>query len=485
MFYTAVIIGAACSGCPSGGNGDADAPARGKLKGFTFRAIGEGSLASFGWSGNLHLVGIPNDTPFSVTAHDCQEGGICPFQGPDVIEQTGAPATADRHRCLFEMSKTCKSNAECPIINNQPSACVFIYDAPRTTPLVGEGGRLGACGWTFIPLTVKPTSPDPAISGSLNLTTGEVSFSSMVVNLQLNGVGGTYRGGCMECVGDKTPNDGQKDGTCQPGKLALDPRFNVESASQGAACDINTFGTTTFIPGLGNVALDGNYSMDCAPTLHAEDGDPMEFGGPASSLNFAKSISANSPLCTDPALAGSSPPGTTKRCFCGVCSDARTACESNQDCPGGGQCGFLQANCNPNPPPFKEDGVTPNMNFNKNLPIGVCLGAGTVPSAPFQVVTRPNWCLGGNCDWHKETGTGTCKSVLDGSTISCFPGGTIGATIDSQVLPSTKLGEVYIADTASARCTGASGDPALDAQLGIPGLIFQRRRFEITPEYGP
>jgi hypothetical protein len=45
------------------------------------------------------------------------------------------------------------------------------------------------------------------------------------------------------------------------------------------------------------------------------------------------------------------------------------------------------------------------------------------------------------------------------------------------------LGKVYLADTAGARCIAAGQSPQLNSQLGLPGLLFQKRNFQITPEY--
>jgi hypothetical protein len=91
----------------------------------------------------------------------------------------------------------------------------------------------------------------------------------------------------------------------------------------------------------------------------------------------------------------------------------------------------------------------------------------------------------GVCDWHSDTGLGTCKSKLDGSMIGCYPSGT-GASLfapgDIQV--DRHLSTIYYAKTGSARCIAAvAALPKVNRQLGLPGLLFQKRNFKIIPEY--
>jgi len=190
-----------------------DAGPKGPPIGFTFEASGAGSFVSFGWAGNVHGVKVPDGTPFGVTTRDvaspdvinCQgSDGPCKFTGP--IQPT--TAKVERRRCLNRMSKVCEKDEDCP----SQDKCVFIYDPPAGTPLVGAGGKLGACGWSYIPFKAEDDSP--AILGSLDQTSGEVTLQSLPINLALNGNGGSYRGSCAVCVGDVTPNDGVKQGKC-------------------------------------------------------------------------------------------------------------------------------------------------------------------------------------------------------------------------------------------------------------------------------
>ena len=46
-----------------------------------------------------------------------------------------------------------------------------------------------------------------------------------------------------------------------------------------------------------------------------------------------------------------------------------------------------------------------------------------------------------------------------------------------------KVGSVFIADTATARCNRITPSPVVNAQVGLPGITFQKRSFRIVPEY--
>jgi hypothetical protein len=441
-------IGSVC-GCSSG---DDDAH-EGTPVGFTFEAIGDRSFASFGWAGTVHDVAVSDGTPFSVKTVDCQgTDGPCKFEGPVQLS-----SAVNRRRCVNRTSVECQTDNDCPAqTDGTPhGSCVFIYDQPTSTPLLSNNGT-GACGWSYIPITAAGGAP--AIVGTLDQTSGEVTFQTLTVNLVLNGPSGFYRGGCSECVGDTTPNDGKKEGKCMKASNSIAGNIFETSPdiADGTPCDVNNVGST---PG-----FTGNYSMDCSPTVAVSDGPPTPFGGSFSSAGLDMSID-NGPSCTDPAHS-------SEKCFCGVCSDTITACSVNSDCPSGGTCGYVPAGCTPNPLP----GMT---GFDPALAPGQCKG--TVPAGKYaSVVTKPNDCVDA-CQWDPVAGLGSCKSALFGTTVGCYPGGagtSIGAAGHHE-----KKDSIYIVDTAGAACTGPSPLASLSRQLGLPGLVFQKRSFRIVPEF--
>jgi hypothetical protein len=446
MRYAIWIIVAAAIG-PACSNAADDAVPK-PPSGFTFEAIGEKSFVSFGWAGNVHDIKVPDGTPFGVTTVDCQgSDGPCQFEGPH--QPTSA---VQRQRCLNRMSVACEKDSEC---QSQPAdpvhdKCVFIYDPPTGTPLVSLDGKPGACGWSYIPITAE--NGGPAIIGSLDQTSGELTLQSLTINLALNGNGGAYRGSCAECVGDGPANDGKKEGRCMPTTGASDLSPDIAA---GTPCDVNRIGT---IPG-----YTGRYSMDCAPTVRPDDG-VTSFGGAFFSGGLELKLTDASPSCTDPAFAG-------QKCFCGVCPDTITGCMSDREC-GGAKCGFLPSDCNPNPLPS-----SPGYDFHF-LP-GECRTTSSIQ----QIATRPNDCID-TCHWSSDTLLGTCTSVLPGvGTIGCYPAGAGSAiTVPDHAV---KDQSTYIVDTASARCGNPSASPQLNRQVGLPGLTFQKRSFRIRPDYTP
>jgi len=446
-----LLVLAACGGDPTTPAGS-DGPTECKPPiGFTFSAIGDRSFASFGWAGTVHNVRVPDGTPFGTKVTSCDGcDGVCRFEGP-----IAPNIPVNRRRCLNRTSVTCEADTDCPADQPNNRKCVFIYDAPTGTPLIGAGGKSGACGWSYIP--VADAGLPPTVVGTLDQASGELNLQSLTVFLPLNGPGGGYRGSCAECIGDDIANDGVKNGTCQLGThgAAFDPSPDI-----GQTCDVHRFGS---IPG-----FEANYSMDCSPTIRDTDPSPTIFGGLFTSSGYQIGITANSPNCTDPNFAG-------EKCFCGVCPDGATECASNAEC-GGQTCGFLPPNCDPNPFPFRDDG-TFNTSFNTSFAPGMCRGAGLQAS----VAVAPNSCRNGQCDWDPDLGLGTCISKLNNAVVGCYPRGDAAQV--TALGGARRVGSVYIADTANARCNRLSASPVVNAQLGLPGLTFQKRSFRIIPEY--
>ncbi|HET9625747.1 MAG TPA: hypothetical protein VFP84_30490 [Kofleriaceae bacterium] len=445
QWVTALAVISASVACT--GDDAQNAPRPQTPIGFRFEAIGGRSFASFGWAGTQHNIGVPDGTPFSVKVVNCQgSDGPCLFEGPVQL-----PGDLQRQRCLNRLSQTCTQDSDCSVVGG--GSCVFIYDPPTTEPLPSQlVGGIGACGWSYIPAT----GPDgkPAIIGSIDQTSGEVTLQRLLVNLSLNGAGGATHGGCEVCVGDDKANDGKKNGTCKKPNLAA-PNVTETSVDDGKPCDLNREST---IPGL-NAA---GYSMDCSPTLDANS-FPTPIGGAFSTADVEMSAS-DGPACTFTSALGN--PNGNASCFCGVCNkDGLTGCHTSADCTPGDTCGLpLPATCMPD-----TDGkCTKDVTINA-LAVGV-------------VGTRSNDCVGGACNWNDETGIGTCMGV-GGFPINCYPGGT-NATIRAKGSHVRQADGTFIVDTANAACDGATPNVQVNRQIGLPGLIFQKRGFRILPQFG-
>ncbi|HEY0477037.1 MAG TPA: hypothetical protein VGD37_05905 [Kofleriaceae bacterium] len=405
--------------------------------GFTFHTD-LGSLSSIGWTGVFHNIKGDPGAAFGAKVTSC-DNGVCQFDGPV------APVDpVNRRRCLYRTSVVCNADSDCPLDpSNKPTACVYIYDSPISTELRGSDLKVGACALTYIP--VPGAGQPPTIHGKLNLVSGGLDISNLPVLLVLNGKpDGTFVGACPMCVGDPSPNDGKKEGTCRPSTFPdpatghVDPGYSTDTR-----CDVNRYGD--------RMGYNFGYSMDCSPTLLPTPGT-TPFGGGFSSAPFTISITDNSPGCMDPKFMNAN-------CFCGMCNDtSRLACTKSSDCNNGVSC--IGASM---------PGDQANVN---NVPV-----AG-------------NLCDPGECDWKEAEGAGTCFSTPLGRMIGCYPSANNGSKDGAEKAVSINAAgrnvvdhDVYYADTASAICTPAGMNAAVNRQVGLPGLTFQKRNFRIIPEF--
>lgn len=457
-WFSALAWVCVTSGCTSSTNVADPEPVQ--PTGFTFESTA-GSFASFGWTGTLHDVEEPLDTPFGVKTTECTGGadGVCRFEGP-----THPRGNVNRRRCLFRMSKTCNTDGDCPLDGGTPTPCVYIYDTPIATPLPANNGKIGACAWSYIPIATSGQSP--TITGTLNLASGDLNLENLKILLLLNSNLTGFYGACAECVGDPTPNDGVKGGTCKmTTHLGMTNGIADDGPDIGMSCDTNRYGT---FPG-----FQGSYSMDCSPTM-ISGGTPTEFGGSFTSLGFQVSITNQSPALSDPSFMGEAG-------FCGMCPaggpDGGKVCASNADC-GGKTCGQLPPDCNPNPFPL-DDQLKLSPGFDPRFPVGQCRG---YPNDPTKFAVSANSCVNKQCTWKGGTGLGTCTSKLNGKPVGCYPSPPDSIIAPGMARVDHHLGTIYYANTANARCI-AAGSAQVNGQLGLPGLLFQKRNFKIIPEY--
>lgn len=493
-----MLASAACGGSettPDAGSG----PKKGDPIGFTLQAVKDRSFTNFGWTGTIHNVGVADGTPFGVKVNGMCDNGRCDFTGPS--DPLGSAGNLSRKRCLNRTSVLCSTDTDCVNApnSNAPAAlkkCVYIYDNPTAT---GQGAqaesgspRVGACGFSFINLS-QPNNP--TIAGSFDQVSGELSLLKFDIILMQNGPlsPNGFRGACMECVNDQAPNDGKKDGTCQapPQKMVNGVLVRTDkSPDEGLRCDVHRQGDL--------LGFDGNYSMDCSPTIEPNIGNASQnaqnpFGGSFSSSGYQLLLTNASPNCTDTGF-------TNEKCFCGICPpkppipnpanptgppilQAATACTSNADC-GGETCGpALPADCDPNPLPLMaSNGVAvPNPMFNPSFAPMQCRGMAYIsPVVRSDIAaTRPDSCLDG-CQWNETTGHGTCVSLLTGGMVGCYPSGANAKVVATGRVQ--KLGDIFIVDTGTARCTRPQA-AGTNGTLGLPGLTFQRRSFRVVPQY--
>ena len=131
-----------------------------------------------------------------------------------------------------------------------------------------------------------------------------------------------------------------------------------------------------------------------------------------------------------------------QRCWCGLCDgDPNRACSSDADC-GGGTC-----------------------------------------AGPPEPATSPNLCAD-ECVWNEETRTGTCTALpspfFEGE-IGCFPNFD---GFQLRVQGSNLADEgFYISTYATIQCLDTDESDFLNGLLGLPGILYSRLAFRVTPKF--
>lgn len=417
---------------------------------FTFQTA-DGTMQSIGWSGQFHGIKGAPLTSFGVTVTNSCAGGVCNFTGPVAPDPAVDPT--QHQRCLYQTSKTCTQDADCPGTAFAPAQCVYLYDPPISTPIPGvvPGSTpprivIGACALTYIPL--KGPGGAPSITGTLNLKSGALNIDKLTVQLVINSIGdGTNKGVCPVCMGDTSPSDGKKDGTCMLSPVPGDPSVFLQDPVHAGdqKCDVNRYGD---LPG-----YNYGFSTDCSPTFNGRL-PPVEFSGNFNSSGFKVSVTDQSPKCGDATFGAGS-----ANCFCGVCStNAMLPCGSDAECPTGATC--------------------------------IASSAPGLGSGSGNILAAGNACDGGVCNWDPNRGIGSCMNSKINMMVNCFPAASTGSKdgagnpVSITAPGSSMVGDgVFYANTASARCTAPGPTPQSNAQVGLPGLTFQKRNFRIIPSY--
>ena len=428
-----------CSGPPLGG-----CPTK-----YSFTADGPASDLDYGWTGISHDLLPTTNARFTATISGCTDAaplcGTCTLSGP-ISNGGGAPL--NNHRCRGDSNGDngswiqCASNAACPGADN---ACTFFFGPPRPT----AAGGVGACSTTEM--------TGGALDGTIDLGTGAVSLTVPMTTKIYTGI--LLADPCPRCVA----------GTCSGGER------------NGEACTIN-----------GSSSLFGDdTSLDCPPNGGGLIGTIVKTAVPLTTGTQTRTLSAASPSCTAFGF-------TSLKCMCDTCDNAaRTPCTSNADCiaVGAAICG--------GPRCLGEGG-------NAGTPCatdGECTsGSCGVPGEP----TSPNSCSNGNCvantppdndsvdegqceigpsnnvcsvetfrscsidnDCRPPAEGGSCPSCAAGMQTcmsvrrQCFTAnGAIGDDVVAAGVASTTAPTL-----AGSFCGSESGSSAVNAVLGLPGLV--------------
>ncbi|MBI3767019.1 MAG: hypothetical protein HY271_00835 [Deltaproteobacteria bacterium] len=405
-----------------------------------------------GWTGQGHNSTVVSEGTVTVAVDTCTGDGsapacgTCTYHGP----VPNGPGKLWAGRCSNDTSIQC---------------------VPGGAALCGLGNTCKSFFGTYLPLAAGGVSTcventfTGNVTGTTDYATGDSAGAAHVVSRVFTGLSLSHP--CPRCLGDATPNDGVKGGTCSGGNNDTKP-CDASGSSPNAS-----FGTT---------------SLDCPPL------DP---GGLIATLpidltnttgNKTKTLSAaTSPPCTDGTFAG-------LLCQCDTCNNAAaTPCSSNADC-GAGICGGLRCTGGTN------NGAPCSM-------ASECPGGGAACSVPG-AATAGNQCDGGSTDCfdnpqlgdpNKRTcGTGPSESFCGpvetfrgcttnaqcGVGVGGAPGDTCSVTrfrdcfdngLDTEVVTASGVadppsGHVSDPTLAALFCIGPTTAGAVNAAAGLPGL---------------
>ena len=419
-----------------------------------FQGTSTDGILDTGWTGNGHDSTVISDGHVSVTVNGCTGDatapacGVCTYEG--AYENVAGEFQANR--CVGDTRKTCEWDEDCPGVG----PCRYHFG---TYLPLAAGGVTTCVQNTFV----------SALTGTADYGTG--ASTGIAQNQSIVYTGLTQSNPCARCVGDATPNDGVKGGTCSGG---LD---------NGQPCDAN---------GSSPNASFGTTSLDCRITAGAIIATlPINLNNTMGTKHAT--LTASNPNCRAATF-------TTNKCQCDTCSGGVPGqiivCSSNADCPAGGTCGGKRC-----------IGTSPNIDgtvctLNSDCPGGAC----NVPGA----ATAPNQCDGGSGDCFADAGTPSPNDRICGSgpfqqfcgpvetfrgctsnaqcNVECGTGGACSDTcsvgrfrdcFDNGVLgeddAATGAADPPVAHQSDPRlaalfCVAGTNSGAVNAAAGLPGL---------------
>ncbi|MEO6030254.1 MAG: hypothetical protein ABIR79_25575 [Candidatus Binatia bacterium] len=425
--------------CPNAGNGlevcnaTCGCACPGSIE-FEGDATSPDSLLDTGWTGIAHDASIIGDGVLTLDVASCPNAGpgnttpcgVCTLTGP-LVNQNADAGDIDNRRCSNDTSIQCTNNTPC-----LPSGtCQFFFGSDL--PL--SAGSVPVCVVNEIA---------GAVSGTANFESGATATTINLLSHIYTGLQNDQP--CVPCVGDPTPNDGVRGGTCQG---AGTPR-------NGMACDVNG---TSPIPAFGKT------SLDCPPAPSGSIAN-LNITISTSTASVTRTLSAANPNCVG--TAG-------KKCFCDTCnSDAAQACSTNADCPvsGGnpGICGGKRC--------------IGGVNSGTPCTVGSQCQSGSCnrPGQPSQ----PNACLGSGCQDTAPVGDNEGECV-DGPIVrTCAPPEQYkGCSANSDCtltndcrsslrecfLDNGNIGGVLRADGQASAPVNSASNPLLAAIFCIPPTV--------------
>ena len=424
-------------------------PAPGCPTRITFTGTSTGAVLDSGWTGLGHDATVVTDGTITVGVTSCAgtagSCGQCNIVGP--VDNVSADAgEIANHRCTGDTRIKCSTTADCSGTHclsgsNDGATCTTASQCPGGSCL-----SAGTCEYyfgTYLPLaaggvaTCVGNQVSGTITGTADVTTGGAASHVQLISRVSTGPNPNP---CPKCVGDTTPNDGNRGGTCDVGPNA------------GLSCDVNGSSINLFW---------GSTSLDCPPNS-ASVIAALPINLTNSTGTETRTVSAANPSCTAPGFG-------TLKCLCSTCNDlAAEPCSSNADCTGAGNvCGGRR--CVGGTNNGNACSLTCTGGANVGAPCTVtsqcpgsactsnsqCAGGGacTVPGQ----ATKPNDCSDGMCS-PTNTCVGGSNHDLSCSAASDCPGGTCTAGNDGECDGGPF--EQYCAPNATFQGCGTNADCA-------------------------
>ncbi len=281
---------------------------------FKFSVIdrGDGSSSQTriqtGWNGFNHYRDVAGGASFTVGASCSNPTEPC---GSCTVDSAVAPdGSAKGGRCTANPLIACDTIHGADADDCMGGQCEYYLFPPLPE---NTGGGLPLC-------TLRTLRQAP--SGSID---NEAGSASIAFSTMLRGyIGPSHDEPCPVCVGDPTPNDGTRGGTCSDG------------AQSGGACDANgideTFGAVSLdcLPSsMSNITGIGSRSDFVLTTGASSLPEPFACDAPYAAFNCPCPIGA----CVDSSNAG-----------CSTNADCAT-CSVNADCGAGAVCDGANCQC--------------------------------------------------------------------------------------------------------------------------------------------
>src|SRR6185295_9750331 len=366
------------------------------------------------------------------------EDAVDNFVDDVLAELAQLPKPLESRRCTGDTRKGCTVSGDCSGVGG---TCEYWFGAPL--PL--SAGGVDTCVLSQF---------SGSVTGTANVDTGSSAGAASVISRVYQGAAANSP--CPKCLGDGTPNDGIRGGTCNAG------------VHSGLSCDVN---------GIAGARLFSPTSLDCGP-LGASIVASLPIDLTNTTGTRTKTLTTASPNCR---AVGH----TTEKCFCDTCgggSNNAGPCAADSDCPGGGVCGGKRCQSGAN------NGAV--CTVTSECPGGGC----GVPGTP----TQPNKCDDGTCSAapgnsgecaggpteffcspvNRTQGClsdGDCSVAGDTCTRShlqfCYTdNGAVGNSVTSVGLVSVPVNHESDPILASEFCIAPTAAPAVNNAAGLPSL---------------